>query len=168
MTDNIFSIDSRLFITLKHLITKPGFLTLEYWEGRRTKYLPPLKLYLVLSVLYFFVISTGSNHTSVFNQIATSDSNNDIDRNSLISRIDELDHQIFNYFINIFNRGLNKTKELNLSYNDIVFNMFPRAMFILMPLMGVLLLLIFKKRTFFIHTILFQFYISIVLCFLYP
>ena len=49
-TDNVFSFDSRFFISLKYLVTKPGFLTTEYWAGRRTKYLPPLRIYLVLSV----------------------------------------------------------------------------------------------------------------------
>ena len=55
LTDNIFSFDSRFFITLKYLMIKPGFLTKEYWAGKRTKYLPPLKMYLVLSVFYFFL-----------------------------------------------------------------------------------------------------------------
>ena len=53
-TDNVFSFDSRFFITLKYLVTKPGFLTTEYWEGKRSKYLPPLRIYLVLSLFYFF------------------------------------------------------------------------------------------------------------------
>ena len=30
LTDNVFSFDSRFFITLKYLIIKPGFLTKEY------------------------------------------------------------------------------------------------------------------------------------------
>ena len=55
LTDNVFSFDSRFFITLKYLIIKPGFLTKEYWSGRRTTYLPPLRMYLVLSVFYFFL-----------------------------------------------------------------------------------------------------------------
>ena len=55
LTDNVFSFDSRFFITLKYLIIKPGFLTKEYWAGRRTTYLSPLRMYLVLSVFYFFL-----------------------------------------------------------------------------------------------------------------
>ena len=57
LTDNVFSFDSRFFITLKYLMIKPGFLTKEYWAGRRTTYLPPLRMYLVLSVFYFFLNS---------------------------------------------------------------------------------------------------------------
>ena len=148
-TNNVFSFDSRFFITLKYLIIKPGFLTTEYWEGKRTTYLPPLRLYLVLSVLYFFIISMVSDDTSVFSKISHSNSDNEIDRNSGIIRIDESEPQIFHYFVDIINKGIIKTKEQNLSFNDIVFNTLPRAMFILMPFMGVLLLLLYKKNKIF-------------------
>ena len=60
--ENIFSLDSKLFISLKYLIIKPGYLTLEYWSGKKNSYISPFRLYLVLSVLYFFIspiISTG-------------------------------------------------------------------------------------------------------------
>ena len=49
--------DSRLWNTLKCLWLKPGTLTLEFIAGRRVAYLPPFRLYLILSVLYFFLTS---------------------------------------------------------------------------------------------------------------
>ena len=45
--------DSRLWRTLAALLFRPGFLTREFLSGRRVRYLPPLRLYLVLSVLFF-------------------------------------------------------------------------------------------------------------------
>jgi hypothetical protein len=45
--------DSRLWRTLAALMLKPGFLTREFIAGRRARYLPPLRLYLVLSVVFF-------------------------------------------------------------------------------------------------------------------
>jgi len=68
-TDNIFSFDTRLFITLIYLITKPGLLTTEYWLGKRTKYLSPLRLYLVMSLMYFFIssiINPGADTSSLY------------------------------------------------------------------------------------------------------
>ena len=53
--DNIFSLDSRLFQTLKFLIIRPGFLTNAYWSGKRITYLPPFRLYLLTSILFFFI-----------------------------------------------------------------------------------------------------------------
>ena len=87
--------------------------------------------------------------SSVFSKISESNSNNEVDRKSGIIRIDESEPQIFHYFVDIINKGIIKTKEKNLSFNDIVFNTLPRAMFLLMPFMGVLLLLLYKKKKIF-------------------
>jgi hypothetical protein len=63
--DDFFNVDSKLFQTLKYLILKPGFLSKEYIEGKRAKYLPPIRLYIVLSVLFFFLISINFSNTKV-------------------------------------------------------------------------------------------------------
>lgn len=45
--------DSRLWTTMRYLLFKPGKLTLEFVAGRRMAYLPPFRLYLVMSVMFF-------------------------------------------------------------------------------------------------------------------
>lgn len=55
VTEDLTHADSRLWRTMLALLLKPGFLTSEFLAGRRVSYLPPLRLYLVLSVLYFLV-----------------------------------------------------------------------------------------------------------------
>ena len=42
-SDEFFNLDSRVFLTFKYLITKPGFLTKEYWEGKKSRYLLPFR-----------------------------------------------------------------------------------------------------------------------------
>jgi hypothetical protein len=49
--------DSRLWTTLYSLWFKPGKLTLEFVAGRRVAYLPPFRLYLILSVIFFMCAS---------------------------------------------------------------------------------------------------------------
>jgi Protein of unknown function (DUF3667) len=49
--------DSRLWRTLKYLWFSPGRLTQEFVAGRRVAYLPPFRLYLVLSVIFFLIAS---------------------------------------------------------------------------------------------------------------
>jgi hypothetical protein len=49
--------DSRLWATLKCLWFKPGKLTQEFVAGRRAAYLPPFRLYLILSVAFFLIAS---------------------------------------------------------------------------------------------------------------
>ena len=52
-----FDVDSRVARTLVALLTRPGFLTAEYCAGRRTKYSPPLRLYLLVSLLFFLSLA---------------------------------------------------------------------------------------------------------------
>ncbi|WP_286265276.1 DUF3667 domain-containing protein [Thalassotalea atypica] len=51
--DDIFSFDSRAARTVKPLLINPGFLTNQYILGRRVFYVPPIKLYLFVSVIFF-------------------------------------------------------------------------------------------------------------------
>jgi hypothetical protein len=52
---DLFEVDSRLWRTLIPLLIRPGKLTLDYLEGRRARYMPPFRMYLVLSVIFFVV-----------------------------------------------------------------------------------------------------------------
>jgi len=49
--------DGRLWGTLRRLLTQPGFLTREFFAGRRAAYLPPIRLYIVLSVAFFLCLA---------------------------------------------------------------------------------------------------------------
>ena len=51
--DSVFGWDSRLGRTLRLLFGSPGALTTEFVAGRRARYLGPLRLYLIASVLFF-------------------------------------------------------------------------------------------------------------------
>lgn len=59
--------DSRLWVTLRHLLFRPGFLTAEFFAGRRVRYLPPIRLYLVVSVFFFLLLALlpGSSDQAV-------------------------------------------------------------------------------------------------------
>jgi hypothetical protein len=48
--------DSRFWRTLGLLLCRPGYLTQQFIAGRRARYLPPFRLYLVLSVVFFLAI----------------------------------------------------------------------------------------------------------------
>lgn len=52
---DLFEIDSRIWQTLIPLIARPGKLTKEYLRGRRARYMPPFRSYLVLSLIFFVV-----------------------------------------------------------------------------------------------------------------
>lgn len=53
--NDITHFDGKFFTTLKILLFKPGFLSREYMNGRREKYLNPIRMYLFTSFLFFLV-----------------------------------------------------------------------------------------------------------------
>lgn len=59
-TEDLTHADSRLWQTLTALLFRPGFLTREFLDGRRASYLPPLRLYLVVSVIFFVIVDLNS------------------------------------------------------------------------------------------------------------
>jgi Protein of unknown function (DUF3667) len=64
--------DSRLWRTLGALLFRPGYLTREFLDGRRARYLPPVRLYLVISVVFFLWASTHHGQLRVM-QVRTPD-----------------------------------------------------------------------------------------------
>ena len=53
--ETVLHVDGRIVHTLPPLLLKPGFLTLEYFSGRRVRYIAPFRLMFVLCLLAFFV-----------------------------------------------------------------------------------------------------------------
>lgn len=54
--NDILNFDAKLLNTMKPLMLQPGFLSREYFDGRRARYVSPLKLYFFLSIVAFFLI----------------------------------------------------------------------------------------------------------------
>jgi hypothetical protein len=54
--ESISHADSRLWRTIGYLLVRPGFLTRQFFDGKRVRYLPPFRLYLVISVLFFVAV----------------------------------------------------------------------------------------------------------------
>jgi hypothetical protein len=81
--EGITHADSRLWQTLVLLLLRPGALTQEFFAGRRVRYLPPVRLYLVLSLAFFVAASFRGGAES---QVAVADAE---DRQQAIDQIEE-------------------------------------------------------------------------------
>src|SRR5438094_8495931 len=55
--DSFLNWDSKFFATIGWLIARPWHLTNQFLAGRRVPYVHPLRLYLLVSILFFFVIN---------------------------------------------------------------------------------------------------------------
>ena len=64
--DSVLNVDERLFRTLGPLYLQPGKLTLDYFAGRRARYVTPFRLVSFLAIVAFFAIQlavrTGYGH----------------------------------------------------------------------------------------------------------
>ncbi|MCJ0826467.1 DUF3667 domain-containing protein [Luteimonas sp. 50] len=53
--DSVLNIDARVLRTLWPLFARPGYLSREYFAGRRVRYVSPVRLFVFLSIVTFFV-----------------------------------------------------------------------------------------------------------------
>ncbi len=53
---NFFAFDTRFFRTFKYLLFRPGFLTKEFFQGRRMRYSPPFRIFVFLSFILFLLL----------------------------------------------------------------------------------------------------------------
>ena len=60
--DTFFALDSSFLRTFKPFILNPGFLTLQFVSGKRKSYANPIRLYLIISIFYFFTIGIMGRH----------------------------------------------------------------------------------------------------------
>jgi len=158
--DNILSLDSKAFITLKLLILKPGLLTLEYWNGKKAKYLEPFRLYLLLSVLYFLLTPMiKDGHYISSKEISMEEKSraliriteNAEDRVDGIIWIDFTKEEIeSSKLIKYFHTGILIAEKRDMTAEGILYASLPSSMFILMPFMAVIFLqLLYRKKNLF-------------------
>lgn len=68
--DSVFNVDSRILRTLGPLYFRPGFLTTEYFIGRRVRYVTPFRLFFFLTVIAFLVTQIYSEQMGLSETIS--------------------------------------------------------------------------------------------------
>lgn len=56
LLDELFDLDGKMLRSARMLLTGPGQLAREYSQGRRTRYTSPVRMYLVISVVFFLLL----------------------------------------------------------------------------------------------------------------
>ena len=69
--DSVFNIDSRILRTIGPLYLKPGFLTTEYFIGRRQRYVTPFRLFFFLTIVAFLVTQFAADRSGLTNSAST-------------------------------------------------------------------------------------------------
>lgn len=145
--ESLTNVDGKFTGTLRMLFRHPGTLTAEYLSGRRARYLPPFRLYLICSVAFFLVSSidverdltpaervADARADSIAQARIDRGETRDIgpDRNSPLSRRLE--------------RGNTRLKASGRKIGDVVRSNVPNAMFVIMPAYAALLMLLYRSR----------------------
>ncbi len=57
ISDNLFTRDSKFWRTMGYLLFLPGAMTRDVIQGKRIRYLPPIRLFLVSIIMFFLTVS---------------------------------------------------------------------------------------------------------------
>lgn len=125
--EEMFTWDSRFFLSVKYLFIKPGYLTHEYMLGRINKYISPLKMFLFTSfVLFFIMISIESDQ---YNLIVDEGSDDDyitqyiLDKKASSNESEEM-------FIKNFNDQMNSNVTLYIFAVMFIFSVLLKLIYI--------------------------------------
>ena len=58
--DLLASLDSRIWRTLGLLMFRPGRLTLDYLQGKRARFVPPMRLFIAATLVFFFIATLNA------------------------------------------------------------------------------------------------------------
>jgi hypothetical protein len=140
--------DGRIMRTIRGL-ARPGFLTREYLEGRRAHYLPPLRVYLILSVMFFVVAASvptlngradgpGGLRIDLTNDDGTQMS--DEERAQMRAELDDAA-----WFLRPMLRLMLEDPE---GFRQRAFTVMPRVFFVMLPVFAAIVSLFYRGRTF--------------------
>lgn len=83
---NLLAFDGRFFFTLRNLFRHPGKVPKQYIKGVRTKYMNPVRIYFLSSILLLGIAQLSRNSTGIVKIQDTSSPQELIDTNSLIPK----------------------------------------------------------------------------------
>ena len=61
--EDFFHFDAKIWNTIKASFSKPGRITIDYLEGKRVSYVPPVKFYVFVSFIFFLLLGKLSEHS---------------------------------------------------------------------------------------------------------
>ena len=161
-TREILSWDSRLWRTLLPLLFRPGFLTVEFFQGHRARYVAPLRLYLIISFVLFLALSLGAGGEVSLSTSAQppgpegvtapattgSAGNAEADTVISLSLADDDSPQWLQSLEQRLERNAQRAQTEPGSFMDLLLEYLPQLMFLLLPLFALLIQLCYLMSPF--------------------
>ena len=140
---NIFFLDNRFFISIRHLIGSPGKMTINYLDGRRKMYLSPVTLFLFFNLIYFVVNPLSDYSLSAYDQVT-------------LQPYSKISMQMLR---NKLQRDNIEFEEYKVIYQNASDNISKSIMILNVPIIALFLyLMTFKKRRFYFDSLIFSFH----------
>lgn len=170
-----FHFESKFFNSLIPLFTKPGYLTKEYFAGRRASHLNPISMYISISILFFFLFTANSNSNK--KEILKE---KEADKKTIVAETeipakDNITIAGWDVPIEGLNAKFREVKQdetKNALFRNKLVSHLPKVMFILLPLFALILKLVnFRSKKFYaehliysihVHSFLFLFYAILI------
>ena len=130
-THEFLHLDGKIWRTVKLLVLRPGELTREFLEGRRARYISPVRVYLTFSVL-FFTLAAILPRT--------------MDDAVVIKKTSGSELQGDTAFERRLKSGLAKTEQHPEVLGNAVLHNLPKVMFVLMPIFGLLTWMFYRRQ----------------------
>jgi hypothetical protein len=140
----IFNLDRSILLSVKTLILRPGYLTIDYFKNRENIYTNPLKLYLIINFIFFLITpSLNSRNFKVFSiDFDALSQDESFNKTILDSEIEKsgLRESIYKERFNA-----------SLKYNQ------PAFMFLTVPVIALVLLIInFRRKNYFVEHLIYS------------
>lgn len=159
--EHTFHLDSKIFKSIKLLVFYPGKLSVEFNEGKRIKYFTPLKLYILISIIFFFLLNLQTPKP-----LNTNEKESNFERANINFSFNGIStNEIANLSEAQFDSLLQNRKIERTTYNNFMFNQLYKIsnssrvefihsliknisymMFLLMPGFALLIYLFYKKK----------------------
>ena len=173
----MFNVDSKFFQTFKLLLLSPGKLSKEYLSGKRTKYMTPVRIYLIVSFLYFGLLSLlpsgiivnnmGEGSTAHGISFELSDTDSTVLKKTTPDTLKEKRN-----IADLEKELKEKIGKINTTYGKKAFSELLRkyisiGMFFLIPLTALIFYLMFYKGTYYIQHLVFVLHLQSVMFILF-
>jgi hypothetical protein len=141
LVEGLFHVDSKFWRTLRTLVTRPGLLTEQYLDGKRSSYSPPFRSYLVISIVYFVLASIFATETSR----VVSSGGREI-RASDCAQIAANPGWPLRFVPDLERRCLRALGDDRQALKTTVENLLPKVMFVVLPLVALVQFWIYRRR----------------------
>ncbi len=168
---NVFTFDAKFFRTFVPLLTKPGLLTVRFNAGQRVRYVSPFRLYLFISVIFFFTLALSdvklfkvtkmpkAQDTDAAVQPNTETGTDPVAPDTSDVQLKEDSERVSSTSKSIRNKFFTNLKKANENpefVNAILVRRLPQLMFLMVPVFALFVKLMYwRTEPFYVHHLVF-------------